>query len=109
MFLETFYERLMIYQFGTATVQYTYEYILSCVLQVGKNNVNTALSLVGYENELDAAMKFVFGDSFVCPSMDCAKKVTYDQGIMKKSVTFDGDSFNPGGTLTGGKIQQKLQ
>ena len=48
-------------------------------------------------------MKFVFGDSFVCPNMDNAKKVTYDQGVMKKSVTYDGDSFNPGGTLTGGK------
>ena len=48
-------------------------------------------------------MKFVFGDSFVCPSMDHAKRVTYEHGIMKKSVTYDGDSFNPGGTLTGGK------
>lgn len=65
--------------------------------------MRTALSLVGYENELDSAMKFVFGDSFVCPNMDHAKRVTYEQGIMKKSVTYDGDSFNPGGTLTGGK------
>lgn len=65
--------------------------------------MSTALSLVGYEHELDAAMKYVFGDSFVCPNMDFAKKVTYDQGVMKKSVTFDGDSFNPGGTLTGGR------
>ncbi len=70
---------------------------------MGKNNVRTALSLVGYERHLDAAMKFVFGDSFVCPNMESAKKVTYDHSIMKKSVTFDGDSFNPGGTLTGGK------
>ena len=70
--------------------------------QVGKNNVSTALSLVGYDGQLDAAMKYVFGDAFVCPNMDHAKKVTYDNAIMKKSVTYDGDSFNPAGTLTGG-------
>lgn len=63
--------------------------------------MKTALSLVGYANELEAAMKHVFGDSFVCPNPDCARKVTADVG--KKSVTFDGDLYSPAGTLTGGK------
>lgn len=73
------------------------------VLQVGKENVQTALSLVGYERDLQAAMEFVFGSSFVCKNMEVAKKVTFDEKVMKKSVTLEGDSFDPAGTLTGGK------
>ena len=45
--------------------------------QVGKANVHTALSLVGYEDEVKAAMAYVFGTAFVCNSMDNAKKVLY--------------------------------
>lgn len=70
--------------------------------QVGKKNVNTALSLIGYEKDLKAAMEFVFGSVFVCSDMNSAKKVTFDEKVMKKSVTMDGDSFDPAGTLTGG-------
>jgi len=49
-------------------------------------------------------MEFVFGNSFVCTDMDTAKKVTFDERVNKKSVTLDGDSFDPAGTLTGGMI-----
>ena len=44
--------------------------------QVGETNVDTALSLVGYEDELETAMKFVFGSSFVAADLNSAKKVT---------------------------------
>lgn len=44
-------------------------------LKVGKENVQTALSLVGYEEELKAAMTHVFGSSLVCQTMNEAKKV----------------------------------
>lgn len=47
-------------------------------------------------------MEFVFGSVFVCSDMNSAKKVTFDDKIMKKSVTMEGDSFDPAGTLTGG-------
>ena len=49
-------------------------------------------------------MEFVFGSAFVCKDMDTAKKVTFDEQVMKKSVTLDGDSFDPSGTLTGGNF-----
>jgi structural maintenance of chromosome 2 len=49
-------------------------------------------------------MEFVFGSVFVCSDMNCAKKVTFDDRIMKKSVTLEGDSFDPAGTLTGGEM-----
>ena len=70
--------------------------------------MHTALSLVGYEAELVRAMEFVFGNTFICSDMDCAKQVTFNESILKKSVTLDGDSFDPAGTLTGGKTDAKL-
>lgn len=72
--------------------------------QVGKENVQTALSLVCYDSELHKAMEWVFGTSFICRDMDVAKRVTFDKNIMKKSVTLEGDVFDPAGTLTGGEI-----
>lgn len=69
---------------------------------VGKENCHTALSLVGYEDELDPAMKFVFGSSFVCNNLEVARQVTFHNQIKRKTVTLDGDSVDPQGTLTGG-------
>lgn len=70
---------------------------------MGKGNVHTALSLIGFEKDLQAAMEFVFGSAFVCQDMDTAKKVTFDERVSKKSVTLEGESFDPAGTLTGGE------
>lgn len=73
---------------------------------VGDKNVHTAISLVGYDEQLRAAMEYVFGSSFVCNDMELAKKVTFNEAIMKRSVTLEGDSFDPAGTLTGGSRAQ---
>jgi len=62
-----------------------------------------ALSLVGYDGSVENAMKFVFGNTFVCSDMETAKKVTFDKNIMARSVTMTGEIFNPHGTLTGGE------
>ena len=75
---------------------------LYLTLQVGKENVNTALSLIGYDKDLEAAMQYVFGSAFVCKDMTSAKKVTFDERVQKRSVTLGGDSFDPSGTLSGG-------
>ena len=76
--------------------------VFSVHLQVGRGNVHTALSLIGYEGHLQNAMEFVFGSSFVCKDMTTAKKVTFNERVQKRSVTLGGDSFDPAGTLTGG-------
>ena len=72
---------------------------------VGAKNVDVALSLVGYDDEVKTAMQYVFGGNFVCPDMDIAKKVTFNDKIRTKSVTLDGDVMDPSGTLTGGARQ----
>ncbi|XP_063962913.1 structural maintenance of chromosomes protein 2-like [Lytechinus pictus] len=69
---------------------------------VGKDNVRTALTLVGYEKDVQSAMEFVFGSSLVCNDMAHAKKVTFDPKVKTRTVTLAGDTFDPSGTLTGG-------
>lgn len=56
-----------------------------------------------YESELQKAMEYVFGTTLICNNMDSAKKITFDKRIMTRSVTLDGDIFDPQGTLHGGK------
>ena len=69
---------------------------------VGAANVNLALSLIDFDPELQAAMAFVFGSTLVCQDAAAAKKVTFDKTIGARSVTLDGDVFDPAGTITGG-------
>ncbi|KGL72685.1 Structural maintenance of chromosomes protein 2, partial [Tinamus guttatus] len=69
---------------------------------VGNDNLHLALCLIEYEPELQKAMEYVFGTTFVCDSMNNAKRVTFDKRIMIKSVTLDGETFDPQGTLSGG-------
>ncbi|XP_062984602.1 structural maintenance of chromosomes protein 2 [Elgaria multicarinata webbii] len=73
---------------------------------VGDDNVHLALSLVGYESDIQKAMEYVFGGTLVCDSMDNAKKVTFDKRVMTKTVTLGGDTFDPQGTLSGGARSQ---
>uniref|UniRef100_A0A670KBF2 Structural maintenance of chromosomes 2 n=1 Tax=Podarcis muralis TaxID=64176 RepID=A0A670KBF2_PODMU len=73
---------------------------------VGEDSVHLALSLVGYESEIQKAMEYVFGGTLVCDNMDNAKRVTFDKRIMTKTVTLDGDTFDPQGTLSGGARPQ---
>ncbi|NXB23240.1 SMC2 protein, partial [Rhagologus leucostigma] len=74
---------------------------------VGHANLHLALSLIVYESELQKAMEYVFGTTLVCNNMDNAKKVTFDKRIMTRSVTLDGDVFDPQGTLHGGSASSQ--
>ncbi|XP_073520196.1 structural maintenance of chromosomes protein 2 isoform X2 [Phyllobates terribilis] len=73
---------------------------------VGADNVNLALTLVEYESELQKAMEYVFGTTLVCDTLDHAKMVTFDKRVLTKTVTLDGDTFDPQGTLSGGARSQ---
>uniref|UniRef100_A0A803YFV7 SMC hinge domain-containing protein n=1 Tax=Meleagris gallopavo TaxID=9103 RepID=A0A803YFV7_MELGA len=69
---------------------------------VGHHEVNIAISLIDYNCKLQKAMEYVFGTALVCSNMDNAKKVSFDRRIMRRTVTLQGDIFDPQGTLTGG-------
>jgi len=57
---------------------------------------------VGYPEELARAMLFVFGNTFICSDSATAKAVTFNPSILTKSVTLEGDVYDPSGSLSGG-------
>eukprot|EP00056_Hartaetosiga_gracilis_P022956 m.34164 g.34164 ORF g.34164 m.34164 type:complete len:1222 (-) comp9910_c0_seq1:33-3698(-) len=69
---------------------------------VGKDNVGLALEFVVHDEHFTKAMEFVFGSTLICKTPQDAKKVTFEGSTRCRSVTLDGDVFDPRGTLTGG-------
>ncbi|KAF8252968.1 putative nuclear condensin complex subunit Smc2 [Wilcoxina mikolae CBS 423.85] len=70
--------------------------------RIAPGKVELAIELVGYEEEIARAMEYVFGSTFICKDADTAKSVTFDPKVRSKSVTFQGDVYDPSGTLSGG-------
>lgn len=70
--------------------------------RIAPGKVDLALSLIGYDHEVSAAMDFVFGTTLICQDAETAKRVTFDPSVRLKSVTLEGDVYDPSGTLSGG-------
>ncbi|XP_042145418.1 structural maintenance of chromosomes protein 2-like isoform X1 [Ixodes scapularis] len=71
---------------------------------VGKDKVFSALSLVDFTPVVASAMKYVFGTTLVTTNMDDARVVAFDSGVQKRTVSFDGASFDPSGVVSGGAV-----
>ncbi|KAK4134310.1 SMC2-like protein, partial [Trichocladium antarcticum] len=69
---------------------------------IAPGKVELALSLVGYDEEISSAMEFVFGNTLVCADGETAKRVTFDPNVRMRSITLEGDAYDPSGTLSGG-------
>jgi structural maintenance of chromosome 2 len=61
-----------------------------------------ALELVGFDEEVRAAMEYAFGDKLVCDTLDTARAVANNPAVNRKCVTLSGDVVDPSGTMTGG-------
>ena len=48
------------------------------------------------------AIAYVFGDTLICDDAETAKSVTFAEAVFTRSVTLDGDVYDPTGTLSGG-------
>ena len=48
------------------------------------------------------AIAYVFGDTLICDDAETAKLVTFADTVLTRSVTLDGDIYDPTGTLSGG-------
>ncbi|TID23803.1 Glutamate 5-kinase [Venturia nashicola] len=79
---------------------------VSAAQNIAPGKVNLALSLLGYEDEVNSAMEYVFGSTFICDDATTAKSVTFSPSVRMKSVTLDGDVYDPSGTLSGGSAPQ---
>ncbi|KAI6245089.1 Structural maintenance of chromosomes protein 2 [Erysiphe necator] len=75
---------------------------IDTALQICPGKVDLALSLIGYDEEVSAAMDYVFGNTLICADAATAKRITFDPVIRMKSITLEGDSYDPSGTLSGG-------
>ncbi|KAH9979381.1 condensin complex subunit SMC2 [Lactifluus volemus] len=64
--------------------------------------VRPALTLVGYPNEVAEAIAFVFNDTIICDDAASAQAVTFSRQVGVRSVTLDGDVYEPSGTMSGG-------
>ncbi|KAH9475267.1 Structural maintenance of chromosomes protein 2 [Psilocybe cubensis] len=80
---------------------------LQAATRLAPGKVRTALSLVGYEEEVSKAIAYIFSDTLVCDDPNTAKEVTFKIGV--KSVTLDGDVYDPSGTLSGGSAPSSTQ
>jgi structural maintenance of chromosome 2 len=47
-------------------------------------------------------MDYVFGSTLICADGETARSVTFDPAVRVKSVTLEGDVYDPAGTLSGG-------
>jgi len=74
--------------------------------KLAPGKVNLALTLIGYDHEVEKAMEFVFGNTLVAADASTAKRVTFDPSVRLKSVTLEGDVYDPSGTLSGGSAAQ---
>ncbi|THH15903.1 hypothetical protein EW146_g4642 [Bondarzewia mesenterica] len=76
---------------------------LDVATRLAPGKVRLALSLIGYPDEVSNAMVFVFGDTLICDDAESAKLVTFSKEVGGvRSVTLDGDIYDPSGTLSGG-------
>ena len=65
-------------------------------------NAYSALELISFPADVRIAMEFVFGNVIICSCAAVTKAITFDTTINVRTVTLEGDSYEPGGTLTGG-------
>lgn len=81
----------------SAKVQYAKELALS------KNaTACLALELVEYDEEVRKAMEYTFGNVLICDTSEIAKEIAFHKDIRNRTVTLEGDSYDPAGTMTGG-------
>jgi structural maintenance of chromosome 2 len=77
-------------------------YAVDRARQISSGKASLAVDLIDYPQEVSQAMSFVFGSTFICPDPATAKSVCFDNQIKMKTVTLEGDVYNPSGSLEGG-------
>ncbi|KAJ3186681.1 Structural maintenance of chromosomes protein 2 [Gaertneriomyces sp. JEL0708] len=75
---------------------------LAAAQTLAPGKVDLALNLIGYDHEVEAAMEYVFAGTLICQDAETAKKVTFDRAVRTRSITLEGDSYDPQGSLSGG-------
>ena len=67
-----------------------------------------ALTLVGYAENVQEAIEFVFGSTLVCESLEVAQKVAFSPNIRVRTATVGGEVVEPSGVLEGGSRKHEI-
>lgn len=77
---------------------------LHFLLKVGPGKAFPAISLISYDPKYKRVMEWLFGEIFICVDNETASKISFDRSLKRKSVTLDGDVYDPSGVVAGGKF-----
>ena len=75
---------------------------LNAAAKIAPGRAHHALALVGYPEDVTRAMAYAFGDAIICKDAESAKAITFNKAVGVKTVTAQGDVFDPSGTMSGG-------
>jgi structural maintenance of chromosome 2 len=69
-----------------------------------ENNCNAyvALELIQYDAEMQKGMEYIFGNTIICDNPNVAKLIAFNRDVRVRTVTLDGDVYDPAGIVTGG-------
>ncbi|KAF6256242.1 structural maintenance of chromosomes protein 2 [Scenedesmus sp. NREL 46B-D3] len=95
-------KRVTIIPLNQVRYQEAHPPVLAAAARLGGGRAQPALQLIGYEREVEAAVKYAFGTTFVCQDTGTAKKLAFAREVNTRCITLEGDDFNPSGLLTGG-------
>jgi structural maintenance of chromosome 2 len=70
------------------------------IAQKMKSSASPAIELVGFDEEVRSAIEYVFGSTLVVDDSQAANKIC--DLIKTRTVTLDGDIYDPSGTISGG-------
>lgn len=69
--------------------------------------IGVASELIGYDKKFKNAVEYVLGRTIISRDMDSALKLAKVCSYSYKIVTLSGEVVNPGGSLTGGSVNQR--
>ena len=75
-------------------------------MRLAQGKATPALDLVGYSQDVAAAMSYVFGDAIICEDAQTAKMLAFHREVNSRCVTIEGDVYDPSGTMSGGAAPQ---
>jgi structural maintenance of chromosome 2 len=68
------------------------------------STAHPAIELVGFDEEVRSAIEYVFGSTIVVDGMKAANKIC--DATKTRTVTIEGDVYDPSGTISGGSKNQ---
>ena len=69
-----------------------------------KSTAQPAIELVGFDEEVRSAIEYVFGSTIVVDGMKAANQIC--DATKTRTVTLEGDVYDPSGTISGGSKNQ---